>query len=261
MKPKILFVLRHEYQDIWKDGLFKAIELLSYDYDITVHNLIDGDPTSTVGYDFVLGWGAFGSQVDYFMHRIDNKKGLCIAGTPSPTLGGRNYDILFYETDWYKEKIKEHPRAIKAFGINTDIYKPEDTEKFFDYITVGAFALWKRQHFLLQKEGRKLAIGEIQKDNPQESLGIIARLLAGGVFISDMVEPEALATLYNMSKKAYIPASVDGGGERAVLEARACGIDVEVESDNLKLQELLDCPIYDQEDYFKKLKEGIELCL
>ena len=36
----------------------------------------------------------------------------------------------------------------------------------------------------------------------------------------------------------YIPSTVQGGGERAVLEAKACGVVVRVEEDNPKLKEL-----------------------
>jgi hypothetical protein len=109
--------------------------------------------------------------------------------------------------------------------------------------------------------GSRIAIGEIQKGNPQESLGIVAKLLAHGVMVSDMVEPEQLAEMYRMSNTIYIPADIFGGGERAVLEGRACGIDVQIESDNPKLQELLTSPLYNDEYYYIQLKKGVEECL
>jgi hypothetical protein len=34
------------------------------------------------------------------------------------------YDVLFYETEWYRPFIDHHPRKHRAFGINTNIYKP-----------------------------------------------------------------------------------------------------------------------------------------
>ncbi len=42
--------------------------------------------------------------------------------------------------------------------------------------------------------------------------------------------------MYNSAAVVYIPCTVDGGGERAVLEAKAAGAVVEVEADNPKLQ-------------------------
>jgi len=64
---------------------------------------------------------------------------------------------------------------------------------------------------------------------------------------------------YNRAKIVYIPANIIGGGERAVLEARACGCKVEVEPDNPKLQELLNCPLWDTNYYTDQLVKGI-LC-
>ena len=72
-----------------------------------------------------------------------------------------------------------------------------------------------------------------------------------------MVEPKKLMCLYNLASTVYIPADVMGGGERAVLEARACGRHVEVSEDNPKLQELLTCPIWDHHYYAYQLEKGI----
>ncbi len=260
-KPKILFVFRHEFEDLWRDGLWKAIQLLSYDFEITLCNLFKEEIAGVSDYDFILGWGAFNGSVDNAIHDIPTPRGLCIAGVSPRPLWYKNYDVLFYETDWFLPNISEHPNTIKAFGINTDIYKPMNMPKIWDYITVGAFALWKRQRYLLNKAGSKLAVGEVQTNNMSESMLIISALLDGGVMISNMVSPEALAVFYNMSEVAYIPADVFGGGERAVLEARACGIVVDVEDDNPKLQELVESPIYSHNDYYESLKKGIQGCL
>ena len=260
-KPNILFVFRHEFEDLWRDGLWGAIKLLSFDYDITMCNLFKEKIEGATEYDFILGWGAFNGPVDVVIKDIPVPRGLCIAGVSPRPAWYKNYDVLFYETDWFLPNIAEHPNTVKAFGINTDIYKPMQLPKLWDFITVGAFALWKRQHLLAKKEGLKLAVGEIQRGNVSESLNIIAKLLAHSVAISDMVPPETLAILYNMSKCAYTPCDVFGGGERAILEAKACRIEVEVEADNPKLQELADGPVYSHEDYYGRLKEGIKSCL
>jgi hypothetical protein len=262
MKSQILFVYEHEYPDLWQDGLFAALELLSYDFNITLHNLFyQSSPVGCSDYDFILGWGAFGSYVDKVMRTLKRPRGLCIAGNAVPPTNILDYDALFYETEWFRPQIENHPRIIHAFGTNTSIYKPRRSEKLWDCVTVGAFALWKRQNLMLSKSGLKLAIGEIQKGNAQESYAIISQLLSNGVMVSNMVSPETLAKIYNMSKLVYIPADINGGGERAVLEARACGVPVEVELDNPKLKELLSCDLYTEQYYAKQLKEGIELCL
>lgn len=267
VKKKILFVYDHEYPDTWRDGLWAALKLLEKDYEIAwynLHGITEGsevlDQFSDHDY-FILGWGAFGSRVDRFMQILSGKKGLCIAGNALPPLTRHIYDVLFYETDWYKPQIADHPNIIKAFGVNTDIYRPRKLPKVWDFLTVGAFAAWKRQHLLTNKHGRRLAVGQIQQGNLQESMIIVHSLVTGGCMVSDMVEPEELAQLYNRSRCVYIPANIDGGGERAVLEARACGIPVEVEHDNEKLIELMVAPIPNHHIYAMRLKEGIESCL
>jgi hypothetical protein len=131
------------------------------------------------------------------------------------------------------------------------------TPVVWDYIGVGSFSNWKRWEKMLDKTGNRLVVGEMQKDNVIESGKIAGELLAGGVMVSNMVNPYDLANLYQWSRTCYIPADTMGGGERAILEARACGLKVEVEDDNEKLKELLDCEIKDHVWYAEQLKKGI----
>ena len=109
-----------------------------------------------------------------------------------------------------------------------------------------------------KKKGRKLVIGEYQQDNENESLSIVRLLVKNGVMVSPAINPFDLVNYYRWSRKAYIPADINGGGERAILEARACGLEVEIEGDNPKLDELLHIiPIPTEIDYYKALKKGI----
>ena len=266
-KPKLLFIYDHKKPEYWMDGLWAALRLLEEDFALTMINLQDTDVDWDVSqneWDFILGWGAFGSAVDQEMQKIKNKKGLCIAGNATLPTGADNYDVLFYETKWYRPHINFHKNIVHAFGVNTDIfYKPDMTMPIvFDYIGVGAFADWKRWDMVKNKKGSRLVIGEIQRDNERESMVIINDLLLSGVMVSDMVHPFDLANYYWWSRTLYMPSNIYGGGERAVLEARACGLNVEIEDDNPKLKELLEVdPIPDHHHYAKKLKEGILSCL
>lgn len=265
---KILFIYDLKREDLWKDGLWAALNLLEKDgFQIDKFNLQkkESDTYKEIGYktyDFTLGWGGFNSPVDKYLKELSKtftgKKGLCIGGNAFPPQGEENYDVLFYETDWYLPQIMHHKNVVHAFGVNTDIYKPiEDAVPIWDWVTVGSFSLWKRQGLLKNKGGYRLAIGEIQKENKAESMSIIADLLNDGIVVSDMVGPEKLAIIYNASEKVYIPADIYGGGERAVLEARACGVQVEVEYDNPKLKDLTIGPIWNHYYYFDQLKKGI----
>lgn len=269
---KILFVYDHKFPMLWRDGLWAALNLLEKDgFEVEKYNLKEHDDKlmfQSGDYDFLLGWGAFGSSVDSNFQLLVNSSiwkkspiGLCIAGNSFPPKGQNNYSVLFYETEWFLPQIQHHKNVVHAFGINKDIYKPvDDAFIIWDWITVGAFSTWKRQEKLIEKGGYKLAVGEIQKENMSESSEIIKNLINSGVSISNMVEPEKLNLIYNASSKVYIPADINGGGERSVLEARACGRPVEVEFDNPKLYELTKSPVWDQYYYFDALKRGIMSC-
>lgn len=259
-KPKVLFVYDMKDDIYWLDGLYAALNLLEEDFEIEKCNLQVTNPEYR-HYDFVLGWGAFGSRVDQVMQRFsDKQKGLCIAGNATPPTGASNYDVLFYETKWYRPQIDFHPNIVQAFGINSDIFNTIDipTPIVWDYIGAGSLASWKRWEKMTEKAGNRLVIGQYQVDNEAESGEIAKTLLKGGVMVAPMVNPFDLAMLYHYSRTAYIPADISGGGERSVLEARACGLTVEVELDNPKLNELLSLEIIPNHyDYAKTLKKGI----
>jgi hypothetical protein len=261
-RPKLLFVYDMPEWKVpsWMDGLWAALNLLEEDFEIVRHNLSskfavpwDGDEK------FVLGWGGFNSRVDQFLQKQPETKGLCIGGNAFPPNGADNYDVLFYETKWYRPQISFHKNIVHAFGVNTDIFSPSPipTPVVWDYIGVGSFSNWKRWEKMLDKKGNRLVVGEMQKDNVLESGKIAGELLAGGVMVSNMVNSYDLANLYQWSRTLYIPADTMGGGERAVLEARACGLKVEIEDDNPKLKELLDGEIKDHVWYSEQLKKGI----
>ena len=67
-----------------------------------------------------------------------------------------------------------------------------------------------------------------------------------------------VAAIYNDARGVFVPCELQGGGERAVLEGRACGCDVEIADDNPKLASLLDCPIWSHEEYAARLLDAIE---
>jgi hypothetical protein len=264
---KILFVYHHQRAEYWKDGLWWAISEMSKKHDITWLNLALplhislGDYTDTIlsqEFDFILGWGAFGSPADKFCQGMMGAKGLCLGGNVVPVpVHADNYQIIFYETDWIKENyLKGLNNLVKAFGVNTRIFKPLKLEKIWDYLSVGSFSYWKHLDKMKDKKGDRLCIGEIQKDNMAESMDIISDLVSDGIAVSGMISPEKLNLIYNLSKTVYVPADINGGGERTVLEARSCGCKVEIE-DNPKLQELLKCKIPTEKDYFISLNSAI----
>lgn len=277
--PKILFVYDIENEDLWKDGLSEAIKILEKKFDITRHNC--ASPELNLNFkniDFILGWGGFNSRVDDVILRTTRhfpkiKKGLCLGGYGFPPQAYTTYDVYFYETPWSREWLDDliHqlpnfgriPEYVHAFGTNTKIYNRADSPKIWDYVSVGAFARWKRHEKIGIKEGTKLVVGEIQKNNLGESLDIISSLLPFNVAVSGSVPPETLAKIYRATKTVYIPAEIAGGGERALLEAKHCGCEVEIETDNPKLMSIfeLDIDALDEYYYADQLEKGIKQCI
>jgi len=256
---KLLFVYDHKYPEYWKDGLWWSIKELEKIHQVTWLNLsLRSGGINIYDYDFVLGWGAFGSPADKFLQGIIGlPKGLCLGGNAVPVpIYASNYQIIFYETDWVRENyLIGLKNLVKAFGVNTQIFKKLELVRIWDYLSVGAFSYWKHLDKMKEKEGTKLCIGEIQKGNMEESLDIVSDLVSNDIAVSGMLAPEKLNIIYNLSKTVYLPADVNGGGERSVLEARVCGCNVEVE--NPKLKELVNCKLPTEKDYFNSLNTAL----
>lgn len=265
---KILFVYYHRLQKYWKDGLFYALNYIDRKINhrvikLNIHDYPINYADHQSDFDVILGWGGLGSPVDQYLraNEIDCKKALCLAGNVNLNADLlKFYDLIFYETDWIGERIK-HNNKFKAFGVNKHFYNHiYYGYKIWDWLSVGAFASWKRHTLICNKPGNKMVIGEIQEDNFKESKAIIDTLITNGVAVSDIVHPEKLRMIYQNSKNVYIPANINGGGERAVLEARSCGCNVEVENDNPKLKELVYSKIPSHIDYADNLLKGLS-CL
>jgi len=177
------------------------------------------------------------------------------------------YVHVFYETSYYQRWEKHFRSSFLAFGINTNLYFPGvrnlafgiNTNLYFpgvrkkkwDYLGIGALRGYKRWERLASRPGRKLIIGE---DSGEQARALRAELEARGVEVKGFQRPEVLREYILSSKTVYIPACLQGGGERAVLEARACGVPVEVEEDNPKLQGVLSGPLRNQHDYGDAIK-------
>jgi hypothetical protein len=172
----------------------------------------------------------------------------------------RFYDVLFYQSEWYRPLVESHPLIFHAYGVNTDIMNPsvQRSKKQYDWLTVGAFRRYKRQSLILDKPGSKVAVGDPHNADPW----VLDNLRRGGVTILDYMAQEALAELYGRVGTVYIPAELHGGGERVVMEARACGTNVMIEPDNPKLAEFVHNPEILSHHYFsEQLTRGVESAL
>lgn len=246
-----------KYTD-WTDGFTQTIQLLKNTYDIDLINSKDNVVINFSTYDIVLFKESFEGKIyKKYKSELDKKNKIGLFISSSCVIPTDNqlklYDLLFYETNWYYNyaKLNKHHNAYHAFGIDKNIMKKINIEKEYDVIFVGAICDYKRPLKILNMEGKKLCIGT--KDNKK----LENELKMNNVEIVDFVSWEDLAIYYNKSKLCYIPCTLHGGGERAILEARSCGIPVKIEDDNPKLKELCESEIYTVEYYAQQVENGI----
>jgi len=178
------------------------------------------------------------------------------------------YDVIFYDKHWLKEVFSHHPLAVHAFGVDAGhTFRPSEHTssrgpKLFDFVSVGIFAPWKRHEHILEKNGSRLVVGYGWR--PQESSELVSTLFSGGVAVWQNVHPSKMCQLYMNTQKLLMAANELGGGERVILEARACGLsvkDIEVAADNRKIAEFLDGPIYNSSYYSSQIALGIRVAV
>ena len=243
----------------WKDGFTGAVDILKKQFNITMVNAKDNKNVDFTPFDIVFFKEGFNGQYynKYKNSLVNKKKGLFIScSNQIPTDADLNiYNILFYETHWYYNyaNLKRHKHSYHAFGINTHVMQPLNLKKEYDVIFVGAIISYKRPLNILKYPGKKICLG-LNSD-----MKLVSTLKSANVEVRDFLEYDDLSKFYNKSKLCYIPCQTHGGGERAVLEARSCGINVEIENDNDKLKELLTSPIYSSEYYSEQIEKGLML--
>jgi hypothetical protein len=174
------------------------------------------------------------------------------------------FDLIFYETLYtYKRSyIKEHNNNLRSFGINTEIFYNTNSEKVYDYIWVGSINDYLKKFTEItklvdDKESKILMIGDIYTEEDREK---IEKMKNDGYQIE--VKPRCslsqLSYYYNISKCALLTQPEYGGGERCLLEAKYCGLDIKI-LDNEKLTELDQEKIIFDIDYFtNQIDLGLE---
>ena len=259
----------------WVDGFTSAIDILKDKYEFIYHNINTTPiPTEEAFYENIdlifvkANWNSrLEEEARKNLKNISRKKALVISGSKLPKSKEQAlfYDLLFYETTWYKQFISYHPNIVHAFGIDRDKMKSiPNMEKTIDVLSIGSFKHYKRLHYLILKKGKKLFIGEKPKKFNKKNLQdyfFYFLLKFFGIQTKDFMDYQELSTFINQAKKVYIPASINGGGERAVLEARSCDVPVEVAQDNPTLVSLLTATIYDHKYYDEQKDIGIQSIL
>ena len=246
----------------WTDGFTKGINIIENSYDVTWINLEDELPTSDdlKKFDFIIAKCCWNSKIDSHLRSLKKLKTPCGIVISCSIIPKKNdakfYKILWHQTFWYKQFLPDHKNIIHAFGVNSSDFNYKKTKKTIDVLSIGAITWYKRHEKLIDFPGEiKVVIGDTSISDSKQ---IINKLESNNIEVLEYSSQKELSNLINRAKTVFIPCEIDGGGERAVLEARLCGANVVIEDDNPKLKELLSSPIWDEKHYANQIKNGIE---
>lgn len=229
----------------WKDGLWAAMkEIENQGHDVRYFDVDELDDLIPFRPDFVLYWEApctlQGKDAENYRAVMDLPfpKGLLFAGGPVNSQICYGFDIYFVESLINEEEFERIGLKWKrAFGVNTQIMRPEVQPTVFDGFMQATYALWKRHDlFARALKTRGIAAGRKQEHEPQ----CYESCEHNGVLTLTEQPAETVASLINASKFVVNTAEFWGGGQRCTLEAMACGKPVIVMSDSPKNREFVE---------------------
>lgn len=242
----------------WKDGLSKAIQILSKEYDVKVCSIgndtilqhdyfpiyLKPTPEELAKFiledkpDVILVWGDMTRPTIPLLARKGIPMALCLAGGTF-----RDYvdcfDLFFVESEVYYQQLKSEGRnVIKAFGTNTELFKPRKQKRIWDGIFPATYASWKRHKLFAEALGDKgLTCGWMYNSHEVDCYNVCQEK---GTMVLPHTPAEVLTYLYNASRTCVITSNSQGGSQRTVLEAMACNIPVIAMCDSDKTTEYLE---------------------
>lgn len=224
----------------WDDGLKKAMELIAREHTVTYH-----EPHERIkDVDVILYWEApctiQGKDKMNYLNILTNPipKALLFAGGPLKKEWVEGFDMLFVESQINADECEKLgiPYRI-AFGVNTDIFNPQTQPKVFDAIHPATCASWKRLDLFAKSLKEKgVVCGRRQETDPS---GFDECKKQGTLLLPEVSYP-VLASLMNASHMLVQTSDFWGGGQRATLEALACGIPVICMEDSPKNREYVE---------------------
>jgi hypothetical protein len=227
--------------DRWNDGLRAAMRLIEAEHEVTYHEPDEDIPTV----DWILYWEApltyasdvHGSAYKKLMNQ-PQKKALFFAGGPIKREWVAGFNHIFVESGINETEFAmiDMPYS-RAFGVNTDVFKPLNLNEEFTTVTHGTCAGWKRQQLIGEALGEKaLVFGQNQEADPAP----FQKCREFGATVLPEQTYEETNRLLNIASVGVNCANHWGGGQRATLECMAAGRPVIVMSDSVKNREFVE---------------------
>lgn len=209
-----------EIYENWRDGLRGAIEHIGKTHDVDIY-LGEDCMTLDKGYDVLLFWTDTTDPIIAHHRDYPAKKGLFLTTDPHSIENIRHFYAVFCESNPIKEAVRRAGiRAIKAFGTDTDFYRPDTSvKKDIEYFYPATFSPWKLQGDIATLGDKLWCVGTVQPDGQAHH----DECIKNGVHVAvGYFKAEHIRELYQRAEKVIIPAI--HGSERTVLEAMATNI-------------------------------------
>lgn len=221
----------------WKDGLYAAMKIIEKSHTVTYH-----EPSDDIkDVDIILYWEApvtaCGKDRDNYERIRKNPipKILLFAGGQVKYEWCKGFDLFLIESQLNEKEFDDIGLPwVKAFGVNTEIFKPKKQPKIFDGMHQGTCASWKRQSlFARALKDKGVICGRFQESDP---IGFLTAREQGTLVLPELSH-DAVSEMLNATHVMVNTSEYWGGGQRATLEAMACGIPVIAMNDSPKNME------------------------
>lgn len=254
-----------EIYPLWRDGLRAALEEINKTHRV---EWILGEKQPTNDADFILFWGDSNCPLFNTIDQYKTKKGIILTTDPHNISNLAKLDVVFCESTPVYEAVRARGlRAIKAFGTDTDFFKPTKREKDIEYFYPATFSPWKRQRDIAHLGEKLFCVGTLQPDGEDDFRACKEHHVHTAC---DYYPVKQIREYYDRSRHVVIPAI--HGSERTVLEAMSMNIIPKVNPENVRtisyVKEFMTSKYYTPREfvvvnyshnvYAKQLLRGIE---